>query len=138
MLLASCGGNSTVVNGHWDANLSNPDTSTALAFSAQFMQQSGTAVTVSNFSFNQTSSCFTGQTNKTATFTSTGNSNGVQTGNFGMTISTTSQGAQNVLTMQGNLVSNQTNEKITGTWSLTGVSGCNGGGTFLITPLVSP
>jgi len=140
ILLASCGGTSTsgVINGNWSAGLMNPDASVAFGFVAKFTQQSGTAVTVSNFNFNQTSSCFSGQTNDGATFTSTGNSNGVQTGKFGMTISTTSQGAQNVLTMQGNLQSNQTNEKIAGTWTLTGASGCNGSGTFVITPLVSP
>ena len=112
----------------------NPDASVAFGFVANFTQRSSTAVTVSNLNLNQTGSCLLGQTNENATFTSTGNSNGVQTGNFGMTISTTSQGAQNVLTMQGNLQSNQTNEKITGTWTLTGAPGCNGSGTFVIIP----
>jgi len=62
----------------------------------------------------------------------------VQTGDFGMTISTWSRVTPNLLTKQGNLQSNQTNEKITDTWTLTGAFGCNGSGTFVITPLVSP
>jgi len=40
-----------------------------------------------------------------------------------------------VLTIQGNLKSNSANESITGTWTLTGSSGCSGSGTFVMNPL---
>jgi hypothetical protein len=56
-------------------------------------------------------------------------------GNFTMTISPASPGAQgiiqNTLTLQGNAQSNST---ISGTWTLGGAAGCNGNGTFVMTP----
>ena len=136
LVLASCGGGKTTssINGHWAATLQNPNGTAAFGFSARLTQNSGTSVAVSNFVFTSSGSCFSSQMNESATFSATENSNGLQTGPFGMTI--TSQGSQsNVLTIQGNLQSNSTNESITGAWSLTGAVGCSGGGTFVMNPL---
>ena len=135
-MLASCASSTPAfITGAWSASLANSDGSSAFGFAATFRQKSGSSVTVSNFGFTPPQSCFGGQTNATSTFASTGIMNGVQTGNFRMTISPASPGAQgiiqNTLTLQGNAQSNST---ISGTWTLGGTPGCNGNGTFVMTP----
>ncbi|HWO35023.1 MAG TPA: hypothetical protein VNO32_40035 [Candidatus Acidoferrum sp.] len=132
LVLASCGGGKmpSSINGHWAATLQNPNGTGTFGFTALLTQNSGTSVAVSNFAFQPSDSCFTSQTVASATFSTTGNLSGP----FGMTI--TSQGGQsNVLTIQGSLKSNNTNESITGAWTLTGASGCSGSGTFVMNPL---
>ncbi len=90
-------------------------------------------MSVTNFTFTTTSSCFASQTSETGTFALTGNFNGNVMGTFGMMISTMFPAPQtnNVLTLQG-AVNNNT---ISGTWTLTGVSGCTGNGSFTITKM---
>ena len=137
MMLASCGTTTpSALNGTWAANLQASNGSDVFGFTSNLMQTKGTSVAVSNFALGfpngSPNSCLSGQTSENATFSSTGNSNGVQTGQFAMTI-TDAQG--NVLTIQGNLMSNSTNESITGGWTLTGSSGCNTNGTFSMNPL---
>lgn len=132
LLLASCGGGKTPssINGHWAATLQNLNVAGSIGFTAQLAQSTGTSVAVLNFAFTSSDSCLPSQTVESATFSATGNLSGV----FGMNI--TSQGGQSsVLTIQGNLASNSANESITGTWSLTGTSGCSGNGTFVMNPL---
>jgi hypothetical protein len=132
LVFASCGGGKTPssINGHWGAILQNPNGTGTFSFTALLTQNSGTSVAVSNFVLTSPDSCFTSQTVESATFSTTGNLSGP----FGMTI--TSQGSQsNVLTIQGSLKSNSANESITGTWTLTGASGCSGSGTFVMNPL---
>jgi hypothetical protein len=132
LVLASCGGGKTpsIINGHWAGSLQNINGTEALGFTALLTQNSATSVAVSNFVFTSSDSCFTSQTVESATFSAAGNSSGP----FGMTIA--SQGSQsNVLTIQGSLESNSANEKITGTWTLTGASGCSDSGTFVMYPL---
>jgi len=132
LVLASCGGGKTpsTINGHWAAILQTSNGAGPFGFTALLTQDSGTSVAVSNFVFTSSDSCFTSQTVESATFSTTGNLSGP----FGMTV--TSQGSQsNVLTIQGSLKSNSANENITGTWTLTGASGCSGIGTFVMNPL---
>ncbi|HLV85710.1 MAG TPA: hypothetical protein VKV39_01960 [Candidatus Sulfotelmatobacter sp.] len=132
LVLASCGGSKmpSTINGHWAATLQNSDGTGAFGFTAQLTQNSGGSVAVSNFVLSSSGSCFTSQTVETATFSATGNLSGP----FGMTI--TSQGSQSsVLTIQGSLSSNNASESITGTWTLSGASGCSGRGTFVMNPL---
>jgi hypothetical protein len=132
LVLASCGGGKTpsTINGNWAGFLQNPNGTEAFGFQALLTQNSGTSVAVSNFVFTSSGSCFTSQTVESATFSTTGNLSGP----FEMTV--ISQSSRSiVLTIQGNLESNSANEKITGTWTLTGASGCNGSGTFVMDPL---
>src|SRR5215831_13436006 len=112
MMLAACGSSTPAfINGHWSASLVNPGGS-GFGFGADFRQKNGSGVSVSGFTFSPPQSCFSGPTNATATFASARTMNGVQMGNFTMTISTASPGGQgiiqNTLTLQGNAQSNNT------------------------------
>jgi hypothetical protein len=131
LVLAACGSSPQNINGGWNALLINPDGTTAFVRRADLAQGGGTTVNVSNFGFAGAPARFANQTGENATFASTGSSNGVQTGNFMMTISSLFPGAQNnnVVTLQG---TRKSDGSISGTWTLTGLSGCNlpGGALF--------
>lgn len=134
LTMAGCGssnsGNMSAnnINGTWSANLMNTDGTTAFGFSANFAQASGSSVTVTNFTITSPSPCFPSTTAETGTFGLSGNSNGTVTGTFGMTVTTMFPTTNNLLTLTG-MVNGKT---ITGTWTLTGFSGCSGSGTFTI------
>ena len=127
------GSNSGNINGNWSASLtSTPSGTPDYAFSATFTQASGGGVDISSFTFTTDGPCFQGDmTTETGSFTLSGNLNGNVTGTFGMTISTEFPGGatQNVLTLTNGTVKGNT---ISGNWTLTGVSGCSGQGTFTI------
>lgn len=132
--MAACGSGSTSgnINGTWKASLTNADGTPEYAFTTSFTQNGNGTLTVSNFTFTSAGPCFASQsTTQTGSFALSGNFSGNVTGTFGMTATTRFPGAatQNVLTLQGT-VSGST---ITGTWNLTGVSGCSGNGNFTIT-----
>lgn len=136
--MAACsngsGSSSGSVNGNWNASLTNLDGTPAYAFTTSFTQNSSSAVTVTNFTLTSTGPCFSSQsTTQTGSFALSGNFNGNVAGTFGMNITTMFPGAvtQNVLTLQGTVSGNT----ISGTWNLTGVSGCSGNGTFTITKM---
>jgi hypothetical protein len=134
LAMAACGSSSSPgnINGTWSATLvSSSNQSTAYTFSTTFTQSGGGVLTFTNFAFTSSGPCFTGDaTSQTGSFALSGNSNGNVTGTLGMTITTEFPGGatQNVLNLQGNVSGNT----ITGTWTLTGVSGCSGNGTFTI------
>lgn len=127
-LLAGCGSSSTNgnINGNWTATLTNPNGQTEFAFTTSFTQGSGSSLNVVNFTFTTSGSCFTTPTTETGSFALSGDFNGNVTGQFGLTITTTSLSPNNVLTLQGAV----TGGTITGTWTLTGATGCTGNGTF--------
>lgn len=129
--LAGCGGGSHQdnINGTWTATLTNPNGDTAFAFTTNFAQGSGSNLNIVSFQFTTSGSCFSGPTSETGSFSLAGDFNGNVTGQFGMTISTTFPSNNNVLTLQGAVSGNT----ITGTWTLTGVPGCTGNGTFSMT-----
>ncbi|MGC2059301.1 MAG: hypothetical protein WA653_13650 [Candidatus Sulfotelmatobacter sp.] len=94
--------NSSNINGAWTANLTNTDNSPAFAFTTNFTQESGNSISVTNFKFTTTSSCFSGDTTQTGSFGLSGNFNGNVAGTFGMNISTTfSSGTNNQLALNG-------------------------------------
>jgi hypothetical protein len=130
---SSSGSNSGNINGNWSASLSSTPTGPPIySFSTTFTQASGGGLSVSNFTFTTDGPCFQGDaTSETGTFTLSGNFNGNVTGTFGMTISTAFPGGatQNVLTLTNGMVNGNT---ISGDWTLTGVTGCSGQGTFTI------
>ncbi|HTS35675.1 MAG TPA: hypothetical protein VMH04_08395 [Candidatus Solibacter sp.] len=120
------------INGEWFAQLNNPDQSQAFWFSTQLSQAKGESVGVSGFTFAPTPPCFSSQTSQTATFSVSGHSGGFQTGAFAMTISTTfGTETENDLTLNGTRTSDGT---ISGSWTLSGLSGCFGNGSFSMTP----
>jgi hypothetical protein len=133
MLIGCGGGNSSTpgtINGNWSATLTNPDNSTAFAFTTSLTETSGSSVNITNFTFTTTSPCFSSGTTETGTFTLSGDLNGNVTGTYAMTIqSGTPSGNQ--LTLQGTV----NNNVISGTWILSGVTqGCTGSGNFTMTP----
>ena len=125
------GSNSTNVNGTWSASLTDSQSGqTTYAFTTTLTEVSGGSVSISNFTFTSTGSCFVeGQTTESGTFTLSGDFNGNVKGTFGMTIQSTTGGGPQ-LTLQGGVGSNNT---ITGTWSLSGATGCSGSGNFTFT-----
>ena len=137
MLLSACGGgsnnNSGTVNGNWTASLMNTDGTPAFAFSTSLSEASNTStLTVSNFTFTTSGSCFgSADTSETGAFTFSGNFDGNVAGTFQMTITTLFPTQNNVLTLQGTV----NGGTITGTWVLTGQTGCSGNGTFTMTQM---
>jgi hypothetical protein len=128
--LTACGSSNSSgnINGTWTATLTNTDGSIAYGFLATFTESSGSTLSVTNFNLTSTGSCFASYpTSETATFSLSGNFNGNIMGTFGMTITTLFPGAtNNVLTLQGTVNGNT----ISGTWMLTGLTGCSGNGNF--------
>lgn len=134
LALFGCGSSSNSnsnnnINGTWTANLTNPDGSPAFAFTTNFTQQSGSTISVTSFKFTTSGSCFSGTTTQTGSFGLSGTFSGNVSGTFQMTISEApSGGTTNQLSLQGTVTGNT----ITGTWTLTGGTGCTGNGTFSI------
>jgi hypothetical protein len=127
LALVGCGsGSSNTVNGNWNASLTNPDGSPAFSFTTTLNQNNGTTITGTNLHFNTANACFSSINSETGGFTLSGNTSGVVTGGFELTVQSGTPSG-NVLTMTGTVANNT----ITGTWTLTGVtSGCSGSGNF--------
>jgi hypothetical protein len=143
LMLIACGSSHPPlnINGGWFGDLKNPDGSTAFTFQTTLTQESGTAVGVTNFTFEPAPQCFVATNDETATFSSSGSSNGIEAGTFTMTVSTTFPALQNVLTLQGTRNTGPaTPGSISGTWNLIGQPGCTGtSGTFMMNqPGVDP
>jgi hypothetical protein len=135
LTMAGCGSNTAGpgnINGNWSATLTDTNGATVYAFTTTFTEAGAGGLTVTNFTFTSTGPCFaTYPTSETGTFTLSGNLNGSVMGTFGMTITTIFPAAtNNVLTLQGTV----NGSTISGTWTLTGLTGCSGNGTFTIHP----
>ncbi len=123
LTLAGCGSsNPTNINGNWTATLTG---SQNFNFTTSIIENSDGTVSVSKFSFSSNSSCFVSGETETGTFALSGNFNGKVTGKFGMIV-TSGTPSGNTLTLTGDANGNT----ITGTWTLTGSSGCTGSGNF--------
>jgi hypothetical protein len=134
-ILTACGSNTVpkVIDGTWNASLQNPDSSVAYTFQATLNQDTGSSVKVIHFDFTSDAPCFTAPSGQTATFSATGHSREFQTGPFSMHISTANGTmAENVLTLTG---TRNADGNISGTWTLTGASGCSGSGNYTMTAL---
>ncbi len=134
MTLAGCGygSHNGTVSGNWTATLITPPGGTPVfAFSTALTQSSGGALTFTNFTFTTAGTCFaTGPFTETGSVSLSGNYNGNVTGSFASTISTMfPAGTNNMLTLMGTVAGNT----ITGTWTLTGGTGCAGNGNFTAT-----
>jgi hypothetical protein len=131
-LLLACGSNPAPpqkIDGAWKASLQNSPSTLAYSFTTILTQGTGSTVDVSGFQFFVGASpCFTSPLGETATFTGTGQGGGFETDPFAMNISTAfGTGVENVLTLEGTRNSDGT---ISGNWSITGLSGCSGSGTY--------
>ena len=133
--------NTTPLNGNWEGGLLNPDNTTAFGFTAK-LTQSGSTVTVSDFTLTTPSSCFASGTTATGVFNLTDMTHNVASGTFDMTIQSSSSNANgvNALALQGTFVRNA----IGGSWSLTGTGlDCNkegnvASGNFTMLPMSQP
>lgn len=124
--LAGCGSNSSHgdITGHWTAVL----TDTNFNFATSVVVNNDGTLSVSNFSFSTNSPCFVSGETESGSFTFTGDFNGKVTGSFTFkVVSGTPSG--NTLSLTGTV----SGDTITGTWSLTGGSGCTGSGNFTMT-----
>jgi hypothetical protein len=134
-VLTACGSNSVpkVIDGVWNASLLNSNSSVAYTFQTTLNQDTGSAVKVIRFNFTSDAPCFTVPMGQTATFSATGHSHEFQTGPFSMNISTAmGTMVENVLTLSG---TRHDDGSISGTWTLTGSSGCSGNGNYTMTAL---
>jgi hypothetical protein len=126
LTLAGCGSSHpTNINGNWTATLTG---SQNLTFTTSLVENSDGTLSISKFSFSTNSSCFVSGETETGTFAFSGNLNGNVTGKFGMIVQSGTPSG-NVLTLTGNANGNT----ITGTWTLTGGTGCTGSGNFTMT-----
>jgi hypothetical protein len=135
MVVGGCGASSTNsitstnsnnINGNWTATLTNTDSTPAFAFTTGFNQMSGSSVSVTNFTFTTSSPCFVSGETETASFVVSGNFSGSAMGAFQLTVKSGNPSGD-TLTLQGTV----TNNTITGTWTLVGISsGCTGSGNF--------
>ena len=128
--LTGCGTTPGSINGFWTATLTNPAGTPVLAFQTTFLQAGSSGLTISNFAFTTSGSCFvSGQTSETGSFSLSGNYNGKVTGSLAMIVTSTVPSSNNVLNLKGTV----NGGTITGTWTLVGGSGCTGNGTFIAT-----
>jgi hypothetical protein len=137
LVLGGCGNSNSTnstsgnVNGNWTATLSNPDSTPAFAFTTGFTQMSGSSVSVTKFTFATSSPCFVSGETATASFVVSGNFSGSAMGAFQLTVKSGNPSGD-TLTLQGTV----TNNTITGTWTLVGISsGCTGSGNFTATKM---
>ena|SRR5947209_1008342 len=134
-ILEACGSGSSPrnINGFYLGQISDASTP-VLYISTNLAQASGSAVDITGFGIGSLGSfpaCFSTTTTQTATFTASGHSNGFVTGAFQMTVATAFPGTDNVLTLSGNRTGDGT---ISGTWVMTGQSGCSDSGAFTLSP----
>jgi hypothetical protein len=130
LTLIGCSSNNKTgnINGNWTASLTDTGGSQVFAFTTSIVESSNGTLSITNFTFSTSSSCFVSGETESGTFTLTGDFNGNVTGNFGMTIQSGNPSG-NTLTLTGTVSGNT----ITGTWSLTGGAGCSGNGNFTMT-----
>jgi uncharacterized lipoprotein NlpE involved in copper resistance len=123
LTLTGCGNNSKQgnINGHWTAVLSD----TNFSFATSVLVNGDGTLSASNFSFSTNSPCFVSGETESGSFAFTGNFNGKVTGTFTFNVVSGSPSG-NTLMLTGTVNGNA----ITGTWSLTGGTGCTGSGNF--------
>jgi hypothetical protein len=132
LALVGCGSNSNPanINGTWNATLMGNNNTTAFAFGTSLSTNGDGSLTVTNFSFTTNSPCFVSGETESGAFTLSGNFSGQVNGKFGMVVQSGSPSG-NTLTLSGTAKGNT----ISGTWTLTGSSGCTGSGTFTMTKM---
>ena len=133
MALIGCGSNNSNasnINGTWNATLTSGGNTTVFSFGTSLHVNGDNSLTVSNFQFTTSSSCFVSGETESGSFTLSGNSNGAMNGKFGMNVQSGTRSG-NTLAMSGTASGNT----ISGTWTLNGSGGCTGNGTFTMTKM---
>jgi hypothetical protein len=129
LALVGCGANNssnpTNVNGTWNATLLDTKSTTVFTFGTSLVVNGDGSLAISNFSFTTDSPCFVSNETESGSFTLSGNFNGNVTGKFGFNVQSGSPSG-NTLVLSGSANGNT----ISGTWTLTGSTGCTGSGSF--------
>jgi hypothetical protein len=125
---ATNGANAANINGSWTATLLGQDNATAFSFGLALIVNGDGTLSVSNFNFTSNSACFISGETESGSFALIGNFNGNVSGKFNFVVQSGSP-AGNTLTLAGTANGNT----ISGTWSLTGDTGCTGSGNFTMT-----
>jgi hypothetical protein len=132
--LVGCGSGSNHssgnINGNWTATLTDSNSNPVFVFTTSLTANNGSStLNVTNFTFttNDASCSISGGT-ETGSFTVSGDFNGNVTGQFQLQV-TAGSPANADLTLTGTVNGNT----ISGTWSLTGGTGCSGSGNFTMT-----
>ncbi|HUA13696.1 MAG TPA: hypothetical protein VMG31_00255 [Verrucomicrobiae bacterium] len=131
LVLAGCGANANNpmnINGGWNATLIGTNNSTIFSFGLSLIVNGDGTLSVTNFQFTSNSPCFVSGESESGSFTLSGDFNGNVTGKFNLIVLSGSP-VGNTLTLNGTANGNT----ISGTWSLTGGTGCTGSGKFTMT-----
>ena len=132
-MLVGCGSGGSMnpvnLSGNWNASLT--DTSgggTVFNFGTKLIVNNDGTISVTNFNFSSSSPCFVSGETESGSFTLSGNFNGNVTGSFQYKI-ISGDPMGNTLLLNGTVNGNT----ISGTWTLTGGTGCTGSGNFTMT-----
>ena len=131
LALVGCGSNNSNasnINGTWNATLTSAGNQTVFTFGTALKVNGDGSLNVTNFQFTTTSPCFVSGETESGSFTLSGDFNGNVNGKFGFNVQSGNP-AGNTLALSGTASGNT----ISGTWTLTGSSGCTGNGTFTMT-----
>jgi hypothetical protein len=109
------------INGTWTAILSDSD----FSFGTSVVVNGDGTLSVDQFSFSTNGPCFVSGETESGSFAFTGDFNGHVTGQFDFKVVSGSPSG-NTLKLMGTVNGNA----ITGTWTLTGGTGCTGSGNF--------
>jgi hypothetical protein len=120
--------NPATLNGGWNATLTDTGNSTAFTFGMSLLVNGDGTLNVSHFNFTTTSPCFVAEESETGSFTLSGTLGGSVTGKFGLVVQSGSP-VGNTLKLSGTANGNT----VSGTWTLTGGTGCTGSGLFTMT-----
>ena len=131
LIAAGCGSSSSNpanINGTWNASLTDSGNNTVFNFGTSLVVNGDGSLSVTNFSFSTNSPCFVSGETESGSFVVSGNFNGKVNGTFNFAVQSGSP-AGNTLKLSG-MASGNT---ISGTWQLTGGTGCTGSGNFTMT-----
>jgi hypothetical protein len=129
LTLVGCGSssNSGNINGTWNATLLDTNNTTVFSFGTSLTTNGNGSLNVVNFKFNSNSNCFVSGETESGSFTLGGNFNGQVNGSFGFMVQSGSPSG-NTLKLTGTAAGNT----ISGSWTLTGSTGCTGNGNFVM------
>jgi len=129
--LTGCGSSNSInsntnnVNGNWNATLASGDNSSMFQFATSLTADSNGVLTISDFNFTTDSPCFADGETEAGSVTLGGDLKASPSGQFAMAIRSNPPSG-NTLMLSGT----DKGKTISGSWTLTGDSGCDGFGTF--------
>jgi len=112
------------INGTWTAILSD----SAFSFGTSVVVNGDGTLSIDQFSFSTNGPCFVSGETESGSFAFSGDFNGKVTGHFQFNV-VSGLPSGNTLTLTGTV----NGDTITGTWSLSGGTGCQGSGDFTMT-----